>query len=46
MIELPFFIKSNLYGILLSDGGLNFASKTNKNARLAFKQSFGHFPYL
>lgn len=46
MIELPFLIKSFIYGILLSDATLNFASKTNKNARLGIKQSLGHFAYL
>lgn len=46
MVELPFLIKSIIYGILLSDGWLNFASKNNKNARLGFKQSFKNLLYL
>ena len=44
--ELPYNIKSFIYGILLSDGWIIYASRTNKNARLGFKQSFTHFEYL
>jgi hypothetical protein len=33
-------------GLLLSDACLHFASKTNKNARLVFGQSLGHFSYF
>lgn len=46
MVELPFYIKSVIYGIVISDGFIGFASKTNKNARLCFTQSFVRFPYI
>ena len=46
MIELPFIIKSIIYGIIISDGYIGFASKNNLNARLSFKQSFDRFPYV
>lgn len=45
MVELPFYIKSIVYGILLSDGWLNLGPKS-KNARLGFKQSLNHFSYV
>jgi LAGLIDADG DNA endonuclease family/Cytochrome C oxidase subunit II, periplasmic domain len=45
-IELSYNIKSFIYGILLSDGWITYGSKTSKNARLGFKQSFTHFEYL
>jgi hypothetical protein len=46
MIKLAPFQKSVLIGLLLSDGWLTFASKTNKNARLGFKQSLYHSEYV
>jgi len=46
MIELPFYIKSIIYGLILSDGYIGFASKSNLNARLSFKQSFDRLPYV
>lgn len=45
MVELPFFIKSIIYGLLLSDGWINYSSKSI-NARLGLKQSFKNLPYL
>jgi len=46
MIQLPPFIKSVIIGLLLSDGWLTIASKTNKNARLGFAQSEAHGKYF
>ena len=46
MIKIPPFQYSIIVGLLLSDGWLTFASKTNKNARLGFKQSFIHYDYF
>ena len=37
---------SVIIGLLLSDGWLTFASKTNKNARLGFKQSLSRSAYV
>lgn len=39
---MPCYQKSAIIGLLLSDGWLTFASKTNKNARLGFKQCLAH----
>lgn len=46
VLELPLFIKSIIYGLLLSDGWLGFAAKDSKNARIHFAQSLAGFPYL
>lgn len=46
MIKLAPYQKGVIIGLLLSDGGLNFASKTNKNARLTFKQSLARGSYV
>jgi len=46
MIKLPPYQYSVLIGLLLSDGWLTFASKTNKNARLGFKQSLAHSAHV
>ena len=46
MIQLPPFIKSVIIGLLLSDGWLSIASKTNHNARLGLKQSLSQSSYV
>ena len=46
MIVLPPYQYSVLVGLILSDGCLNFASKTNKNARLTFNQSLSKAEYV
>jgi len=46
VLELPFLIKSIIYGLIISDGFIGFAAKDSKNARLEFAQSLAHFPYL
>jgi hypothetical protein len=46
MIKLPNYYKSIIIGLLLSDGWLTFASKTNKNARLGFKQTTNNASYV
>lgn len=46
MIKLPPYQKSVIIGLLLSDGWLIFASKTNKNARLGLKQSLARSTYV
>ena len=46
MIKLPNYNKSIIIGLLLSDGWLTFASKTNKNARLGFKQTINKASYV
>ena len=46
MIVLAPYQYSVVIGLLLSDGWLIFASKTNKNARLGFKQSLSHSVYI
>jgi hypothetical protein len=46
MIELPFFIQSFIFGVVLSDGFLSFTGKNSKNVRLGFKQSLAHIAYL
>ena len=46
MIELPPYQKSVIIGLLLSDGWLRFASKTNNNAHLGFQQSLTHSAYV
>ena len=45
MFVIPYYQKSVIIGLLLSDGWLTYASKTNKNARLGFKQSLYHYSY-
>lgn len=46
MIKLPPYQKGVIIGLLLSDGWLIFASKTNKNARLGFQQSLTQSNYV
>ena len=46
MIKLAPYQMSVIIGLLLSDGWLTFASKTNKNARLGFKQSLSRSAYV
>jgi hypothetical protein len=46
MIKLPYYQKSIIIGLLLSDGWLTIASKTTKNARLGFKQSLDRASYV
>ena len=46
MIKFPYSQKGVIIGLLLSDGWLIFASKTNKNARLGFKQSLNRASYV
>ncbi len=46
MIKLPSLQYSVIIGLLLSDGWLSFASSTNKNARLGFKQSLSRSDYV
>lgn len=46
MVELPAYYISVFVGVVLSDGSVQFASASNKNARLVFKQSLAHFPYF
>ena len=46
MIKLPPYQYSVIIGLLLSDGWISFASKTNKNARLGFSQSGAHSKYF
>ena len=46
MIKLTSSLKSVIFGLLLSDGWLAYASKTSKNARLGFMQSYNHSEYL
>jgi len=45
-VQLAPYQYSIIIGLLLSDGWLAFASKTNKNARLGFEQSGGHSKYF
>ena len=46
MIQLPYYQKSVIIGLLLSDGWLYFPSATNKNARIEFRQSLDKFEYV
>jgi len=46
MVRLAPSQYSVIIGLLLSDGWLTFASKTNKNARLGFAQSGDHAVYF
>jgi len=46
MVKLSNYNKSIIIGLLLSDGWLTFASKTNKNARLGFKQTVNNAYYV
>jgi hypothetical protein len=46
MIRIPAYQESVITGLMLSDVWLTFGSKTNKSARLGFKQSFSHFGYF
>jgi hypothetical protein len=46
MVQLAPYQYSVEIGLLLSDGWITFASKTNKNARLGFKQSLARSYYV
>jgi hypothetical protein len=46
VIKIAPYQYSVIVGLLLSDGWLTFASKTNKSARLGFAQSGDHSKYL
>ena len=46
MIQLTSSLKSVIFALLLSDGWLAYPSKTSKNARLGFMQSYNHSEYL
>ena len=46
MVRLAPYPRDVIVGLLLSDGWLSFASKTNKNARLGFKQSISSSEYV
>jgi hypothetical protein len=46
MVQLAPYQYNVIIGLLLSDGWLTFASKTNKNARLGFAQSGAHSEYF
>jgi len=46
MVRFAPYQKSVIIGLVLSDGWLRFASKTNKNALLGFKQSLDKFAYV
>ncbi len=46
MIRFPYYQKSVIIGLLLSDGWLTYASKTHKNVRLGFKQSLNRASYV
>lgn len=46
MIKLPPYLLSVIIGLILSDGWLIFASKTNKNALLGFAQSGKNSKYF
>ena len=46
MLKLPFYQKSIIMGLLLSDGWLTMSKKQSKNARLGFKQSLDHSTYV
>jgi hypothetical protein len=46
IIKLAPYQNSVIVGLILSDGWITFASKTNKNARLGLKQSLDHFQYF
>ena len=46
MVKLPYFIKSVMIGLLLSDGYINFYGKRSKNGSLGLTQSLAHSGYL
>ena len=46
LVDLAPYQFSVIVGLILSDGWLIFASKTNKNARLGFKQSVDRAAYV
>ena len=46
MVKLPYFIKSVMVGLLLSDGYINFYGKRSKNGSLGLTQSLAHSGYL
>jgi hypothetical protein len=46
MVRFAYYQYSVIIGLLLSDDWLTFASKTNKKARLGFKQSLAHCQYV
>jgi hypothetical protein len=45
MLKLPYFIKSVILGLLLSDGYIIFAAKS-KNGSLGLTQSLAHSNYI
>jgi|SRR5271156_6171432 len=45
MVKLPYFVKSVMIGMLLSDGYINFSTRS-KNGRLGLTQSLSHSGYL
>lgn len=46
MIKIPYYQKSVIIGLLLSDGWLIIPVSTRKNARLGFSQSLSHSSYV
>ena len=46
MVKLAPYQYSVIIGLILSDGWLTFASKTNKNARLGFTQCLDRYQYV
>lgn len=46
MIQLPFYQKSAMVGLILSDGWLRFSSKSNKSPSIGFTQSLAHSDYV
>lgn len=46
MVKQAPYQNSVIKGLFLSNGGANIASKTNKNARLGFKQSLAQSAYF
>jgi len=46
MVKLPYFIKSVMIGLLLSDGYISFYGKRSKNGSLGLTQSLSHSGYL
>ena len=46
MIKLPLHQYSIIVGLLLSEGWLAIPTKTSKNARLGFEQSYSRFEYV
>jgi hypothetical protein len=46
MVKLTPYTRYVIIGLILSDGWVRFASKTNKNALLGFQQSLSHYQYV